>query len=81
MTEIRDGLLTQSHGWYHKVQSYEKAPIYIDDAGQLDIIELSTKARRLKETRHPIYRNRLPPLERWLVLKAVSKKLLKFEVV
>ena len=51
MNEIRDGLLTQNR-WVEVTAAADrirKAPIYIDDTGQLDILELSTKARRLKE--------------------------------
>lgn len=51
MSDVRDGLLTQSR-WVEITNAADrirKAPIYIDDTGQLDIIELRAKARRMKE--------------------------------
>ena len=51
MGEIQDSVLSHSR-WNDLTQAAEtlrKAPIYIDDTGQLDVIELRAKARRLKE--------------------------------
>ena len=49
--DIRDGLLSHSK-WVEVTNAADrlrKAPIYIDDNGQVDVLELRAKARRLKE--------------------------------
>ncbi len=51
LREFRQGVLSHAR-WVHITNSAEKlrkAPMYIDDTGQLDVIELRAKARRMKE--------------------------------
>ena len=51
LREFRQGVLSHAR-WVHITNSAEKlrkAKIYIDDTGQLDVIELRAKARRMKE--------------------------------
>ena len=51
LREFRQGVLSHAR-WVHITNSAEKlrkAQVYIDDTGQLDVIELRAKARRMKE--------------------------------
>ena len=51
LREFRQGVLSHAR-WVHITNAAEKlrkANIYIDDTGQLDVIELRAKARRLKD--------------------------------
>lgn len=51
LREFRQGVLSHAR-WVHITNAAEKlrkAQIYIDDSGQLDVIELRAKARRMKE--------------------------------
>lgn len=51
LREFRQGVLSHAR-WVHITNAAEKlrkAQVYIDDTGQLDVIELRAKARRMKE--------------------------------
>lgn len=51
LREFRQGVLSHAR-WVHITNAAEKlrkAQVYIDDSGQLDVIELRAKARRMKE--------------------------------